>query len=91
MITGLGLFGSAANAIAAVLLVRYREGDANVPSVCTRNDLVESLAVAGAGLLVWLTGSRWPNLAAGVILAAVFLQSAWSIVRQSRQELRGEA
>lgn len=90
VITGLGLFGFAANAVAAVLLVRYREGDANVRSVwlCTRNDLVESLAVAGAGLLVWLTGSRWPDLAAGVILAGVFLQSAWSIVRQSRQELK---
>ena len=89
VITGLGLFGFVANAVAAVLLVRYREGDANVRSVwlCTRNDLIESLAVAGAGLLVWLTGSRWPDLAAGVILAGVFLQSAWSIVRQSRQEL----
>jgi len=89
VITGLGLFGFVANAVAAVLLVRYREGDANVRSVwlCTRNDLIESLAVAGAGLLVCLTGSRWPDLAAGVILAGVFLQSAWSIVRQSRQEL----
>lgn len=93
VITGLGLFGFFANAVAALLLVRHRDGDANVRSVwlCTRNDLIESLAVAGAGLLVWLTGSRWPDLAAGVVLAAVFLQSAWSIMRQSRQELRAAA
>lgn len=91
VITGLGLFGFFANALAALLLVRYREGDANVRSVwlCTRNDLIESLAVAGAGALVWITGSRWPDLIGGLILAAVFLQSAYAIIRQSRQELRG--
>jgi Co/Zn/Cd efflux system component len=90
VITGLGLFGFAANAVAALLLVRYREGDANVRSVwlCTRNDLIESLAVAGAGALVWLTGSRWPDLIGGLILAAVFLQSSYAIIQQSRRELR---
>ncbi|WP_292027065.1 cation transporter [Brevundimonas sp. UBA2416] len=93
VITGLGLFGFLANAVAALLLVRHRDGDANVRSVwlCTRNDLIESLVVAGAGGLVWLTASRWPDLIAGAILALVFLQSAWSIVRQSRQELREAA
>ena len=57
VITGLGLFGFAANVIAALLLVRHRDGDANVRSVwlCTRNDLIQSLVVAGAGALVWLT------------------------------------
>lgn len=90
MITGLGLFGFAANVLAALLLVRFRNGDANVRSVwlCTRNDLVQSLAVAAAGGLVWITGSRWPDLVAGIILAGLFLQSAVSIVRQSRAELR---
>lgn len=90
VITGLGLFGFAANAVAALLLVRHRDGDANVRSVwlCTRNDLIESLVVAAAGGLVWLTASRWPDLIAGAILALVFLQSAWSIIRQSQAELK---
>ena len=90
VITSLGLFGFLANVFAALLLVRYRDGDANVRSVwlCTRNDLIQSLVVAGAGSLVWMTASRWPDLIAGAVLAVVFLQSAWSIVRQSRHELR---
>ncbi|MDZ4112944.1 MAG: cation transporter [Brevundimonas subvibrioides] len=93
VITGLGLFGFFANAVAAFLLVRHREGDANVRSVwlCTRNDLIQSLVVAAAGGLVWLTASRWPDLIAGAVLAVVFLQSAWSIIRQSRRELRDVA
>src|SRR5690606_17181079 len=90
VITGLGLFGFAANLVAALLLVRYREGDANVRSVwlCTRNDLVHSLGVAAAGGLVWLTGARWPDLLAGALLGAVFLQSAISILLQARAESR---
>jgi Co/Zn/Cd efflux system component len=89
-ISGLGLFGVAANLIAALLLVKYRDGDANVRSVwlCTRNDLVQCLAVAATGLAVGLTGSRWPDLLVGVGLAAVFLRSAWQITVQARQELR---
>jgi len=89
-ISVLGLFGALANLVAAALLVRFRDGDANVRSVwlCTRNDLVQCLAVAATGLMVWWTGSRWPDLIVGVLLAAIFLQSAVSIIRQARTEHR---
>lgn len=89
-ISGLGLFGAAANLMAALLLVRFREGDANVRSVwlCTRNDLIQCLAVAATGVAVTVTGSRWPDLAVGVLLAAVFLRSAWQIAVQARDERR---
>lgn len=90
VISGLGLFGAAANLLAALLLMRFRDGDANVRSVwlCTRNDLIQCLAVAATGVLVMVTGSRWPDLAVGVLLAAVFLRSAWQIAAQARQELK---
>lgn len=89
-ISGLGLFGAAANLLAALLLVRFREGDANVRSVwlCTRNDLIQCLAVAATGLAVTATGSRWPDLVVGVLLAAVFLRSAGQIAVQARAERR---
>lgn len=90
LISGLGLFGAAANLLAALLLVRYREGDANVRSVwlCTRNDLIQCLAVAATGVAVGITGSRWPDLLVGIFLAGVFLRSAWQITAQARRELR---
>jgi Co/Zn/Cd efflux system component len=89
-ISSLGLFGAAANLLAALLLVRYREGDANVRSVwlCTRNDLIQCLAVAATGVVVMITGSRWPDLIVGVLLAAVFLRSAWQITAQAQGERR---
>lgn len=91
-ISALGLFGALANLVAAGLLVRYRHGDANVRSVwlCTRNDLIQCLAVAATGVLVWLTGSRWPDLVVGVLLAGVFLSSAYQIIRQARAEHRAD-
>jgi Co/Zn/Cd efflux system component len=90
VISGLGLFGAAANLLAALLLVRYRNGDANVRSVwlCTRNDMIQCLAVAATGVAVAVTGSRWPDLVVGVLLAGVFLRSAWQITAQARGELR---
>lgn len=89
-ISGLGLFGAAANLVAAILLSKYRDGDANVRSVwlCTRNDLIQCLAVVGVGAVVWLTHSRWPDLIAGAFMAVVFLQSAWSIIVQAMAERR---
>lgn len=92
-ISGFGLFGVAANLAAALLLVRYREGDANVRSVwlCTRNDLIQCLAVAATGALVSATGSRWPDLAVGMLLAAVFVRSGAQITRQAFRERRAAA
>lgn len=91
-ISGMGLFGVAANLVAALLLVRFREGDANVRSVwlCTRNDVIQCLAVAATGVAVTVTGSRWPDLLVGVLLAGVFLRSAWQIGSQARAELKAE-
>jgi Co/Zn/Cd efflux system component len=92
-ISGLGLFGVAANLVAAFLLAKYRDGDANVRSVwlCTRNDVIQCLAIVVTGGLVWFTKSAWPDIIVGAILALVFLQSAWSIIAQARTERRDAA
>lgn len=89
-ISALGVFGALSNLLAAALLVRFRDGDANVRSVwlCTRNDLIQCLAVAATGGMVWLTGSRWPDLIVGLLLAIVFLSSAYQIIRQACVERR---
>ncbi len=89
-ISGLGLLGAGANLVAALLLLRFRDGDANVRSVwiCTRNDLIQCLAVAATGVAVKVTRSAWPDLLIGVLLAAIFLRSAWQIMRQAAKERR---
>lgn len=84
-----GAIGLGLNVIAALLLFRFREGDANVRSVwlCTRNDALENVGVIAAGGLVALTGTVWPDLAMGGILGVILLHSAWEIIRRAREEL----
>jgi len=86
-----GFLALAANAASVLLLMRYKDGDANVRSVwlCSRNDAIGNVVVMIAAAAVWFTDTRWPDLIVAAIMASLFLTSAWQIVSQSMQELRG--
>ena len=84
------LLALAVNVAVAWMLYRYREGDSNMRSVwlCSRNDAIGNLAVAGAALGVFGSGAAWPDLLVAAGMAALALSSAWSVMRQARAELR---
>ena len=86
MIGALALF---VNVIVAVILFRYREGDANMRSawICSRNDALGNIAVLGAALGVFGTGQAWPDLLVASVMAALALWGAALIFRQARHEL----
>lgn len=83
----------AVNVTSVLLLMRYKEGDANVRSVwlCSRNDAIGNVAVMVAALGVWGTATGWPDLFVAGFMAALFLNSAWQITRQSLHEWRHAA
>jgi Co/Zn/Cd efflux system component len=85
-----GFLALAANVASVLLLMRYKDGDANVRSVwlCSRNDAIGNVAVMFAALAVWATASAWPDLIVAAIMASLFLTSAFSILRQAVAELR---
>ena len=88
----MGLFGLVAlviNVTAALMLIPHRTGDANVRAVWlfSRNDAIGNLIVVIAAGLVALTGTSWPDLAAAFVIASLFLQSSWSIIRDARADL----
>ena len=85
-----GTLALAANVGVAVMLYRWREGDANMRSVwlCTRNDALGNLAVLAAALGVFGSGTAWPDLAVAAGMALLALTSAWSVTAQARSELR---
>ena len=87
-----GLLAMLANLVAAFLLYRYRNGDANMRSVwlCTRNDVLGNLAVIAAASGVFATGSQWPDLAVAVLLAGLALQASFLVLRQALGEWRSE-
>ena len=91
----MGVVGVAAlfaNLASVLILLRYRDGDANVRSVwlCSRNDAVGNVAVIGASAAVWATTSAWPDLVVAALMAGLFVRSSVQILAQARGELRGE-
>ena len=88
----MGLVGAAALAVnfgVAVMLYRFREGDANMRSVwlCTRNDVIANIAVLIAAAGVFGTGTVWPDVAVAALLAGLGLSSGRIVIRQARAEL----
>ena len=86
----LGLVALLVNVAAAVVLIPHRAGDANVRAVWlfSRNDAIGNAAVVlAAGLVAW-TGTPWPDLVVAVVIAGLFLHSAWAIVQDARADLR---
>lgn len=79
-----------ANLVCVLLLRNYKDGDANVRSVwlCSRNDAIGNLVVLVAASGVWATGTPWPDLLVALLLASLFLSSAWQIFRQALTEKR---
>ena len=90
--TSIGTLALAVNITVALLLYRYRTGDANMRSVwiCSRNDAINNLLVIGAGFAVMLTGSGWPDLFVAFIMAVLGISGGWQIIHQARGELTGQ-
>lgn len=86
----IGILALSANVGSVLVLMRYKDGDANVRSVwlCSRNDAIGNVAVMAAAVAVWLTQTRWPDLAVAALMAALFLYSSARILKQSVDEMR---
>ena len=84
----IGLLALVANLASVGLLMRYKDGDANVRSVwlCSRNDAIGNVVVMVAAFGVWGSGSAWPDLAVAAVLAGLFLTSSVAILRQAFAE-----
>jgi len=88
-----GTLALAANLASVLILMRYREGDANVRSVwlCSRNDAVGNVAVMAAALAVGLTATPWPDLLVAALMSGLFLTSAVQILCRAWAEMNGAA
>jgi Co/Zn/Cd efflux system component len=88
-----GVTALVANAFSFCLLWRHRHGDANMRSawICTRNDVLGNLAVLLAAAGVFGTGTGWPDVIVAAIMAALAIQGAATVIRQSLGELRQPA
>lgn len=88
----IGFLALVANLVSVLILMKYKDGDANVRSVwlCSRNDAIGNVAVMFAALGVWGTATVWPDLVVAGIMAGLFLSSAYQILRQAIAEREAE-
>jgi len=80
-----GTLAFAANLWCLALLWRRRGDDINMRSawICSRNDVIGNVAVLLAAGAVAVTGSPWPDIVIGLLVASVFGRSAVQVVRDA--------
>ncbi len=85
-----GILNLGANSICLWLLMPYKTGDINMSSAweCSRNDVLEGLAVIVTAAAVWALDSGWPDLVVAAVLLALFLHSASRVVGNAVRALR---
>ncbi len=78
------------NGICFLLLFRHRSDDLNMRStwLCSRNDIIANFSVLIAAIGVKVFDASWPDILVGAAIAALFLRSAFSVLRESFLELR---
>ena len=83
----------AANLVCFGLLWKHRGEDINMRSVwlCSRNDVFSNAGVIVAGFLVLVTTAAWPDLLVGAIIALIFVQTAYVVIRDGWKSWRTEA
>jgi len=89
----MGLIGTLVllgNGICFFLLFRHRSDDLNMRStwLCSRNDIIANVSVLIAAVLVKSLDISWPDILVGTAIAALFLRSALSVLRDSISELQ---
>ena len=87
-----GIAALVANGGVALMLYRFRTGDANMRSVwiCSRNDALGNAAVLLAAMGVFGTGTGWPDVIVAAIMGGLGLWGGWQIVGQARGELHSD-
>ena len=90
--SAVGALALAVNSGVALMLFRYRTGDANMRSVwiCSRNDAINNCLVIGAGLAVLWTGSGLPDLIVALVMASLGISGGVQIIWQAHAELASD-
>ena len=85
----IGFLALVANSICLALLWKHRGDDINMSSVweCSRNDILSNLAVLVAAAGVWLSQSGWPDLAVGLALSLMLINSSRRVLAGAWREL----
>ncbi len=93
IMAGVALLALAVNGYCLYSLTPHRNDNLNMESVwlCSRNDVIGNAGVLLAAAGVHFTGSAFPDIIVGAMIAAIFLRTAFSVIGRSLAELRRDS
>lgn len=87
LMMGVGVIALVANAICLTLIAKHRDGGVHMRAslIFSKNDVIANIGVIVAGALVWVLGSRYPDLIIGSVIAIVVLRGGFQILREAAE------
>jgi len=88
MMIAVGVVALIANVVCLVLIYKHRQGEVHMRAswVFSKNDVIANLGVITAGLLVAYTGSSYPDLIIGLLIAAIVVRGGFHIIKDANHE-----
>jgi len=88
LMISVGLIALVANVICLNLISKHREGEVHMRAswIFSKNDVIANLGIIISGLLVYMLGSRYPDLIIGFAISIVVIRGGVHIVRDARNE-----
>lgn len=86
LMIGISVLALIGNSISLYLLQAHKKGDVHMRAtwICTSNDVLVNFGVILAGVLVYLTGSKIPDLVIGTIAFALVGRASFQILKIAR-------
>lgn len=87
LIVGVGIVAFIANVTCLLLIAKHRNGEVHMRAswIFSANDVLANIGVIAAGVLVYFTGSRLPDLVIGFIISVLVLGGGIRITREARE------
>jgi len=88
-----GLVALAANVVCLALIAKHRDGGVHMRAswIFSKNDVIANVGIIVSGGIVYVAGSRWPDLVVGIAIAYLVFRGALAIIDDARNERRAAA
>ena len=85
IISVVGVISLIGNTFVALMMHQHHHKDINFKSafICCRNDAIASFGIIVAGALVMFTGSFWPDIIIGAMIASIVCNGGIKVIRLS--------
>ena len=87
LIMAVGAVALMANIYCVLLISKHRDAGVHMRAsrIFTTNDVIANLGVIVSGGLVWVFGSRYPDLVVGAIISAIVVRGGVRILHEAKQ------